>query len=118
MKLKRYITDVKFGFVWLAFAIFLIVMNGVTVKSAIIGLCGSLIYFLIGGNLVGTYLLEEEQLLVRVSLGGLIILSLLGLFGWLFIIFYRLGIFETAAVLAATLVLLILMVKLKGSRIS
>jgi len=92
----------KFLFSLMGVCILLIVLNQVTVESALIGACGAILYFLIGGNFLGVHLLKEEQLLVRVSLGALVLLSLMGLMGWVFIIFRGLGIKEIAVVLAAT----------------
>lgn len=108
IRLSRYAKSEKFLFSMMALSAIVIVSNHVTVNSALIGACGSILYFLIGGNFVGAYLLKEEQLLVRVSLGALVLLSLMGLMGWVFIIFRGLGIMETAVVLAATLFFVVL----------
>jgi len=116
MKLGLRIKDTKFLFLLLALAIIVIVANQLTVKSLLIGLCGAALYLLIGGNFVGVYLLEEKQVLVRVSIGTLVLLLLMSILGWLFIIFYRLDVFETAAILVATSAFLMLMVKLKVSK--
>jgi hypothetical protein len=103
MSLSLYLRNEKILFSIMAFSVVLIVLNLVTIKSALIGTVGSILYFLIGGNFVGVHLLGEEQPLVRVSLGALVLLSLMGLMGWLFIIFRGLGVMETAVVLAAAL---------------
>jgi len=116
MKLSFHIRDTRVLFLLLALALVLIVANQLTVKSMLIGLCGSIAYLLIGGNFVGAYLLEEKQVVVRVSLGVVVLLLLMSILGWLCIIFYKLGVFETAAVLVATYAFLALMVKLKVNK--
>lgn len=113
MKLSQQVKDTRFLFLLQALAIVLIVANLLTVKSLLIGFCGSVLYLLIGGNFVGLYLLEEKQVFVRVALGVLVLLLLMSVLGWLFIIFRGLGVFETAAVLVATFAFLMLVAKLK-----
>lgn len=102
-RLSRFMKSEKFLFSLMGLSIILIVLNLVTVKSALIGACASILYFLIGGNFVGVHLLREEQLLIRVALGAFVLLSLMGLGGWAFIIIRGLGVTETAVILAATL---------------
>lgn len=111
-----YVRNERILFSLMALSIVLMVLNLVTVKSALIGAFGAVLYFLIGGNFVGVHLLREQQPLVRVSLGALVLLSLMGLMGWVFIIFRGLGIVETAVVLAATFCFLVLVVRFKGAK--
>jgi membrane-associated PAP2 superfamily phosphatase len=113
MRLSLHLRNEKVLFSLMAFSIVLIVLNLVTIKSALIGTVASILYFLIGGNFVGIHLLKEEQLLERVSLGSLALLSLMGLMGWAFIIFRGLGIVETAIVLAATFCFVVVVVRFK-----
>ena len=113
MKLSLHAKDTKFLFALQALAIVLIVGNQLTVKSMWIGLGGSVLYLVIGGNFVGIYLLEEKQALIRVLLGMLVLLLLMSILGWLFIVLYKLGVFETAAILVATYAFLMLITKLK-----
>lgn len=101
MKLNFRVEDRKFLFSVLALAIALIIVNQFTIESMILGLFGSVTYFLIGGYLTGHYLLKEEQLMISVSLGALVLLALMGLVGWVFIIFRGLGVTEMAAILVA-----------------
>lgn len=101
MKLNFRVEDKKFLFSVLAFAIALIIVNQFTIKSMVLGICGSVTYFLIGGYITGHYLLKEEQLMICVSLGALVLLALMGLVGWVFIIFRGLGVIEMTAILIA-----------------
>lgn len=114
MKLNFRIEDRKFLFSLLALAIALIVVNQFTIKSMVLGVCGSVTYFLIGGYLTGRYLLKEEQLMISVSLGALVLLALMGLAGWIFIIFRGLGVIEMAVILVAAFSFLVLVVR-RGS---
>lgn len=114
MKLNFRVEDRKFLFSVLAFAITLIIVNQFTIKSMVLGMCGSVTYFLIGGYLTGRYLLKEEQLMICVSLGALVLLALMGLVGWVFIIFRGLGVIEMAAILVAAFSFLVLVVR-RGS---
>jgi len=113
MRLRLYLRNEKVLFSLMAVSIGLMVVNLVTVESGLVGAVGAVLYFVIGGNFVGVYLLKEEQPLVRVSLGALVLLSVMGLLGWVFIIFRGLGIVETAVVLAATFGFVVVVVRFK-----
>jgi hypothetical protein len=101
-------------FLLLALAIILIITNQFTVKSMVLGVCGSVIYFLIGGYLTGRYLLKEKQLMISVPLGVFTLLALMGLVGWVFIIFRGLGVSEVAVILIAAFIFLVLLA-IRGS---
>lgn len=117
MKLNELFRSRKGIFFLLALAIFFIVVNQMTLKSMFIGFVASVAFFLIGGHIVGVGLFKEKEIIVQVSLGALTLLTLMGFMGWFFIIFSRLGATETAMILGAVFVFLLLVEKRKGKKL-
>lgn len=117
MKLNELLRSRKGIFFLLALAIFFIVVNRMMLKSIFIGFVASVTFFLIGGHIVGVGLFEEKEFIVQVSKGVLTLLILMGFMGWVFIIFYRLGANETAIILVAVFVFLLLIEKRKGKKL-
>jgi hypothetical protein len=117
MRLQFRVEDERFLFSFLAFCIILIIGNQFTIKSVVLGICGSVLYFLIGGYLTGGYLLDEDQLMVRVALGALVLLAFMGLVGWVFIIFRGLGAVEVAVIMVAAFSFLLLLTRPRARRV-
>ena len=78
--------------------IIIIFINWEFIHSPIIGGAASIIYFLVNGSLLGRAFFKEEEKL-KLPLGILLLITLIGLVGWIFIITYRLRITETSIAL-------------------
>ncbi|MFX1487143.1 MAG: hypothetical protein ACFFBS_08645 [Promethearchaeota archaeon] len=86
--------------VYLALSLFttlLIFINSSMLDSLFIGCFASVVYILINGNLLGHTFFEESDL--KLPLGMLFLVALLGIAGWPFVIFARLTIREVTIAL-------------------
>lgn len=89
--------------VYLALSLFmtlLIFINLSMLDSLFIGCFASVVYILINGNLLGHTFFEESDL--KLPLGILFLIALLGIAGWPFIIFTRLTVREVTILLCVT----------------
>lgn len=85
----------------LASAIVLLV-NGMTIGSPIIGIGGSMAYLILGGYLIKG-IFGGKCTVVDLFLGVLLLVVLVGLIGWLFTISYKLGVVEVFITLCLAL---------------
>lgn len=79
-----------------ALAIFI---NQNTLKSPLIGLVASVIYFVINTIFLGNAFFEKENTFFRSMSGVLLLTMLLGFIGWLILIIYNLDVTRVALVL-------------------
>jgi len=82
-------------------AILAIFMNLNSFQSPLIGFIASLIYFLINGVFLGNAFFEKEAPFLRLMLGILLLIMLLGFVGWFAIVCYNLDIIWFTLVLFA-----------------
>jgi len=78
--------------------VIVIFFNYRTFRLSVVGVAASVVYIFINGDFIGRKFFREEKL--RLPLGILLLVVLMGLLGWVFIVFYRLRITEVVAVLA------------------
>jgi len=74
-----------------------IFLNSLMFNSPFIGAPASIVYFIINGNLLGDTFFKESGL--KLLLGVLLLICLLGIIGWVFMILYRLSIIEVTMTL-------------------
>jgi len=92
-------------------AVALIMVNQIVQESMLLGVVASLLYIIIGSYLLGSALFEEEQLVVRLPLGGFLLLGVMSVLSWLVGFFnFHIGIFESGAILLLTFLLLFIIV--------
>ena len=77
----------------------LIFLNLSSFNSIILGVVSSIVYFLINGTFLGSVFFSEEGVALRLTLGVLLLVALLGLVGWLVMIIYNLDILRSVLVL-------------------
>jgi len=87
------VSDKIFLFTFLSYATVLVVfLNLNSLKSPIIGLVASVIYFLINGIFLGNALCRKETAFFRLMFGILLLIVLLGFVGWLAVVSYNLDV--------------------------
>lgn len=92
--------DSNFRFTLVLFvAILVIFLNQVLALSIVVGAFASVLYFLIGVVFLGRAFFEDEVLLFRFMLGGLVLLVLLGLVSWVVMIAYSLDVWMSTLAL-------------------
>lgn len=79
------------------FMIVMIFINSLLFNSPFIGVPASIVYFLINGHFLGGTFFKESRL--SLPLGILLLTVLLGIFGWVFMIMYRLSTIEVTITL-------------------
>ena len=67
--------------------------------SPAVGILSSIIYFLINGMFLGTVFFENQDLLLRLVLGILVLIVLLGTVAWAVLITYNLDVLRSVLVL-------------------
>jgi len=82
-------------------AVLVVFLNQVLNLSVVVGAVASVFYFLVGVVFLGRAFFEDEVVLVRFLLGGLVLLVFLGLVGWVVMIVYSLDVWMSALVLCA-----------------
>lgn len=92
--------DEKFLFTILSLVMALIAsLNSAFILSTAIGITTSMVYLLINTVFLGHALFEKETALVRLLLGNLFFLLLLGIIGWATLTIYKLDVAAIAIVL-------------------
>lgn len=77
----------------------LIFLNLSMVNRVELGFIASVTYFFINGVFLGSTFFSEEIIVLRIALGVLLLVALLGLVGWLVMIIYNLDILRSVLVL-------------------
>lgn len=109
VKGKRFLLSVMF------LAVALIMVNQIVLKLMPLGITASLVYILIGGYLLGSVLFKEEQLVVLLPLGALLLLGVMSVLSWFVIFFgFHIGVLEAGAILLATCLFLLIVVSGRG----
>lgn len=67
--------------------------------SPAIGTTASIVYFLINGAFLGRAFFEKEDIIVRLTLGILLLVAVLGILAWAMLIIYNLDMIQTTIVL-------------------
>lgn len=93
-----------------------IYLNQTFVNSTIMGATASVIFFLINAILLGTAFFEGEIPFIRLILGSLMLLLLLGVIGWITLIIYNLNVPNTSAALCILAISCSIINKLKKQR--
>jgi len=95
--------DKKLSFTLLSYiSILMIFINLNLTSTPIIGVPATIIYFLINSTFIGTALFQNENLLVKLLLGALLLIVILGLTGLAVMILYNLDNLRSAIVLGIT----------------
>ena len=103
---KTIIEDAKFRFTVVSYLLVLVFyINLKITQSFIIGVFSFVLYFLINGTFLAHFLFEKEPLFFRVLFGALLLIILLGFFGWLVMIIHNLNtdLFSVTLLVAATI---------------
>lgn len=90
------------------FSVLVISLNLAFIGSTIIGSCASMVYIITNGYLLGNVFFRKEKVIFKVPLGALLLLTLLGLIGAPFAIFYKLGLVEVSTLLFTGCILTLL----------
>lgn len=109
MNFNNLVRNKRFLLLIVFLSLALIMVNQIVLKLMVLGTIASLMYVIVGGYLVGTALFEEEQLVVRLSLGALLLLSFMSFLSWIVVIFnFHIGVFEAGGILLATSLFLVI----------
>ena len=88
----------EFVYVILSFFVILVIfVNSLMFNSPFIGTLASVVYILVNGNIIAGTFFKESKL--KLPLGILLLIALLGVVGWVFMILYRLSIIEVTITL-------------------
>jgi hypothetical protein len=111
MKLKHVTIENKtLVFTALSFlAVFIIFINTTFAGSPVTGLIALSIYFLINSTFWGNAFFEEENILIKLAMGSLLVVAFIALIGWLILIIYNLNILNTVLALSIVAILPLLM---------
>lgn len=112
LNLKKMMMEHRdFVYITLSFiAILTIFVNSLIFRSVLMGAPASLVYILINGNLMSRVF--DKELKLRLPLGILLLIAILGIFGWAFMVLRALGVMEVTAVLCISTLIAFLMDKL------
>jgi hypothetical protein len=92
--------DRKFAFTLMSYAlVFITYANLSTIKSTSLGIIVFMLYFLINGVFLAYAFFVKEERFFRLIFGVLLLIMLLGFFGWLVMVIYNLDIPESTLVL-------------------
>ena len=106
--------DEKFLFTRFSLLMILIIYtNQILADSPIIGTTASLIFFSLNTIFLGQAFFEKENSLIRIILGNLTFLLLLGTIGWITLIVHNLDINSTSVALCVVAILCSAINKLK-----
>lgn len=109
--------DESFLFTMVSFAVIGIMFLNLTFfRSVVVGVVASVGYFLVNGIFLGSAFFEDEDVLLRVILGNLLLLASLGFVGWLVMIIYNLDILRSVLVLCVVTVFSSLINRLRKRR--
>lgn len=100
------VRDERFVFTLVSFAMILLVfVNQVTVSSLVVGVFSSFVFVVLNIVFLANALFRSEVSFVRLMLGGMVFLLLLGVSGWIVLIAYNLDAVRSAIVLCVVGVL-------------
>jgi len=94
-----------------------LLLNGLSIQSPIIGAIGSFAYFFCGGYLIAE-VLQGKRNWVTASVGAFFLIVPVTLIGWFFTAFYKLGMVEVFVSLCATALLVLLARRLLGRHLA
>lgn len=80
-------------------SVFLTFVNMVFIRSAVLGIAPSLIYFLINAMFLGNAFFDDEAPFARLGLGSLLLTATIGLIGWAILIAFGLDVLLTTLTL-------------------
>lgn len=96
------VSDDRFIFTLVSFAMVLLVfVNQVTVSSVVVGVFSSVVFVVLNVVFLANALFRDEVSFVRLMLGGVVFLLLLGVSGWVVLVVYDLDAVRSAIVLLA-----------------
>lgn len=109
------ISDKKFLFTMLSFAAILLIFTNLnTVNLPLVGAIASIIYFLVNGAFLAYTFFEKEKPFLRLALGTLSLIALLGVVSWLVMIIHNLDIIRSTIALCIAAALCSLMKHMKA----
>lgn len=112
VKLEKLIAkDQKLLFTLASYVLVLAVYANFSVKSIAIGIATFILYFLINGSFLAHAFFKKEDAFFRLMFGVLLLIMLLGFFGWLTMIIHSLGDIQVALVLLITATICSLSIK-------
>jgi hypothetical protein len=92
---RHIVNDPMFFFTLISYALILITyVNLSTIKSAVLGIIVLVSYFLINGVFLAYAFFVKEERFIRMILGVLLLIMLLGFFSWLVMVIYNLDVPE------------------------
>jgi len=90
--------------------------NMTSVKSSAIGVVAAAVYFLINSLFLGTAFFADENSLLRLMLGTLLLVMFIGLVGWIIVVVYVLNVVTVILVLAIVAAICSVLRKTVGAR--
>ena len=94
------VRDEKLFFTIVSYAAVLIIfLNLSAIQSPVVGAIVSIIYFLINGLFLGHAFIEKEEAFLKLLLGNLFLIMLLGFVGWMVMIIHNLDVIRSTIVL-------------------
>jgi hypothetical protein len=81
--------------------VLLVFVNQVTVSSVVVGVFSSVVFVVLNVVFLANALFRDEVSFVRLMLGGVVFLLLLGVSGWVVLVVYDLDAVRSAIVLLA-----------------
>jgi hypothetical protein len=97
-------------------AIAAIFANTITVRSPAIGVVAAAVYFLINSVFLGMAFFADENSLVRLTLGTLLLIMFIGLAGWIVVVVYVLNLVTVILVLIVVATISSILMKTVGMR--
>jgi len=79
--------------------VLILFLNITSINSPIVGISASVIYLTLNGVFLGRALFGKEIVFIRFAFGVLVLTIILGLFGWVAVTTYRLGVIESTVIL-------------------
>lgn len=80
-------------------AVFLVFVNANIVHSPALGIAVSSVFFLINSVFLGSTFFEDKEPFFRFAFGGLLLVAIIGVVGWIVLIIYNLDIIRSTIVL-------------------
>jgi hypothetical protein len=90
--------------------------NMTTAKSQVIGAVAAAVYFLVNSVFLGRAFFADENSLLRLTLGALLLVMFIGLVGWIVVVVYVLNVVTVILVLAIVAVICSVLRKTVGTR--
>lgn len=113
---KLVVRDERFSFTLVSvFAVLMIFINLNLTNLLLIGAIASILYFLINGTFLGCVFFKGERFVMKLLLGDLVLLALLGFVSWATVVISNLGVANVVIVLLAVTAFSSLLNRLKAS---